>query len=200
MAAREPQGARKTLARILSVAFHPGFLPFYFLISYSANKSHRLYILTGAFLLLVAIPLLATVVYLRTNGVKDLYTIERKHRFALFGFHAVGIAVLWVAMQYGLQGYLPGWWIPAVFAYNAVGFLITLFWKISLHMMGMSAMIGIMAAYPLSFPPFFWALVPVLAVGVAWARIYLRSHDGWQIAVGTLLGCLYWWGCSQIWG
>lgn len=200
MSVHEPRGLAKAVARILSVLFHPGFLPFYFLIAYSANKSHRVYILAVAFLLLVGLPLLGTVLYLRTKGVKDYYTVERKHRFALFGFHAVGIAVLWAAMQYGLQGYLPAWWIPAVFLFNALGFGVTLWWKISLHMMGMSAMLGIMLAYSSVFPAYLWLIVPALMVSIGWARVYLRSHDGWQIAAGTLLGVIYWWSCCWIWG
>lgn len=190
----------KAFARVLSVVFHPGFLPFYFLIAISAGKSHRIPILIVAFLLLVGLPLLGTVLFLRKKGEADLFTVSRKNRYILFAFHAIGIGILWAGFEFGLQGYLPSWWIPAVFLFNAAGFLVTLFWKISLHMMGMSAMLGIMAALPASFPPSLWVIAPLSFALVAWARMYLRSHDWTQIVAGTALGFGYWFLAVQVWG
>lgn len=184
-----PPGPVKTFARIASVILHPGFMPFYFLIPYSANKSQQLYILLGSALLLVLLPVGATVIYLKKSGVKDLYTVDRKKRFWPFTFHAIGIAIFGYVMEAWLQGYMPLRWIVFVFLFNLLGFAVTLFWKISLHMMGIVSVLGFCLAAGTEMVPI-WLTVTVagLSILTAWARMYLRSHDIYQILAGTAVG------------
>jgi membrane-associated phospholipid phosphatase len=60
---------------------------------------------------------------------------------------------------------------------------ITLFWKISLHIMAMAGMIAVLV---MIFGPVAFVLLPLLAL-VAWARLWLQAHTPAQLLAGTAL-------------
>jgi len=69
--------------------------------------------------------------------------------------------------------------------------IITFFWKISLHMAGISGVIGglliLSIKFGLGISPFL--LIAIVAAGfVASARLYLNAHNPSQIFVGFAIG------------
>lgn len=70
-----------------------------------------------------------------------------------------------------------------------VAFVVTFWWKISLHA------IGLVEIYVMLFLIFYsWTFVlynlyfPVMIVAVCWARIYLKKHTLGQVIVGSIAG------------
>jgi membrane-associated phospholipid phosphatase len=73
--------------------------------------------------------------------------------------------------------------MTAVIVVLLLATLITRFWKISLHLVGVT---GAVTAYTLLFGPLFLVLSP-LVVCVGWARWRVGAHTPWQAVAGTVL-------------
>jgi glucan phosphoethanolaminetransferase (alkaline phosphatase superfamily) len=158
-----------------------------------------------AILLVGAAPTLLSLLYWKLVGMKETFTVSRKHRILPFCFSFAGalsvlfLNELWqdnlsVSAYTGLR-FLMGMYLVISFA----GFIVTFFWKISLHMLGLSPFLGglvkaIFSTDTLSDPGTMLFIVLVLLcclasmLVVAWARYRLKSHDKWQLLAGILLG------------
>ena len=71
--------------------------------------------------------------------------------------------------------------------------LISLVWKVSVHMAGAGAIIGALAAYGfiLNFNPLPWLCTAIIVSGlVGTSRMILRQHNLSQLVIGLLIGFL----------
>ncbi len=74
-----------------------------------------------------------------------------------------------------------------------LAFIITPFWKISLHAMGLGALlVFVIFICMLSKTPFHIqaSIIFIISGLVAWARLYLDAHSQMQLVVGYMLGAL----------
>jgi hypothetical protein len=185
----------------LSVIFHPLLIPTYstllmfrfgadFLPLPAAGKwALLIFLFAGTFL----IPLAGIILLWSAGLIASLSMEERKDRHLphLLAFSAfLGTAFLLVYFLPGLA--LPGLLLLASAISVGITGLITLYWKISSHLVGMGGFLGFQLALAgLSQSQDF--LLPIvlsilLCVALAASRRYLKAHDNLQLLAGFFLG------------
>lgn len=178
------------LARLISFLFHPIWLPLVYISINHFGDPEFSKLFTLVSLCLVAFPGIVALGWMYARKEVDFFVMARGNRIVPLVGMLIGLAFFAVANGGFLpdrlfQGELMAVCILLVF----IGLLVTLFWKISLHMVGWGAVVGfaIAALFQLGTWPLLAASVPI-SVAVAWARVRLGSHDMPQIIVGFLTG------------
>lgn len=201
---------RQWLAKAISFIFHPVFIPLGFGLLYYPTSGYyaRYHLLVLVFL--VVLPGLVTAAWLGLRKEQKLFVVDRPNRLLPLAMVVLGSVFLAVGCGAWLPGdVFPGFMVLNVFIIGFLSFLITLYWKISLHLIGWGAAFGaaLVASIfqskaeffldsgftePLNGPEFSLvaALAIVIGLSVAWARHYLGSHDKVQMIAGWLLGLL----------
>lgn len=179
-----PQGRARIFARVISILFLPVLWPaLLFSLLFSSVPS---LILTWTFLFVL--PLGLSFLYFRSRKVDDIWVIQRRDRIIPFLINIACILLYFLLLHFALEiGF--SWKLFMVLPlFNVVSLAITLYWKISLHMIGVLAAAG----YVLRLAPENGGLILVslgaVCLLVAWARWFLGSHDIYQILAGSLLG------------
>ena len=184
------------IAKVISAITHPVLIPFgFFLLASPKGFTYTSFLepLLALLILLVA-PLAASLLYFRKHKIEDLFVVEKKHRILPFAFNIVGLMCFsfFIPSQAVALGYelmlLP--WLGSFLIANLIAMVITLYWKISLHMMGMGLASTWLALY-LWGGDLFWPMMGgllVLTLAVAWARKHLKSHDFAQLGAGLGIG------------
>lgn len=136
------------------------------------------------------VPLLFTLWRVRTGAATDLHATLRRQRHPIFAVAIVSTAfatwLMWLTSAHAL--------IVAMgisYCINGVAlWLISAFWKISLHssVLAGAIVLGVFA-FGVSAVVWFFLLPPV-----AWARVHRGRHTVAQVTVGALSGALLtWW-------
>ncbi len=141
---------------------------------------------TFALLILTGLPLAYIGVGLRRGWVSDweLSRRDERPRFILVSLSSDLLALLLL----GLGGAPRLVWLLALI-YACLGltmFTISNFWKISLHMVGVS---GFSTLLVYVFGPAAWWTFLSLPL-VAWARLYRKKHTSTQLLAGAIGGAL----------
>jgi hypothetical protein len=139
----------------------------------------------GFFVFVVAVlPTLYTVWLLKTGRISGFYMPKREDRIRTIASMVVTNTLAVVVMILGKAPFI-------LIAFGSVGILqavlillITLYWKISAHMIGIAGLSTFMAA---AFGGW-WSLALLMIPLVAWARIRLDSHSYAQVFGGMILG------------
>jgi membrane-associated phospholipid phosphatase len=178
----------RDLARIFSTVFNPFLTAFaLFVIFAHAFGSGTLgfYKLLFASTFFTSIgPMLFVLWLYATDRISDLDMSVRSEREAVFSafviFYLLGTATLWY-----LQA--PRIIVASMAGYAASALIvqmITRYWKISTHALGITApLIALFFLYGTQPLPFL-VLIPI----VCWARVYLKAHTMWQVTAGAALG------------
>lgn len=195
------------LAQLLSVVFHPLLIPTYLVAVLGYGFPAELLPLTaaarGQVLLLVwlitfGLPALATWLLVRSGRISSVELRERRQR---------PLPLLLTVLAFGaataLPAYGPAYRAPlltvvlgAMTAAALLTWLITFWWKISAHGVGLGGAAGLLTwlllrPYPTGGAGLAWWLGALLtAAAVAGARLRLRAHTPAQVAAGLLLGGL----------
>ena len=181
---------RREAARIISTTCNPFItaLTLFVILSYSlahgTGEFWRLLFISAFFTAIG--PMLFVFWAYSTDRISDLDMSVRSEREAVFGafvaFYCIGTLVLGCI-------HAPLLLVASMAGYSAntiiVG-LITRYWKISTHAIGITA--PLVALWTLFKPaplPFF-VLIPL----VAWARVYLKAHTVAQVIAGTALAAI----------
>lgn len=145
-----------------------------------------------AFVLTVCLPVLSFWVLYRSGFISDLKMSVRKER--VFPTY---IAISYYAMFYYLIRQSAGI-DPVIYAafFGAmlaifIGNIITNYWKISIHGIGISLVTGMfLGATELRFVNhFYWITALFLLIGlVGTSRLYLNRHTPLQVLAGSVLG------------
>jgi hypothetical protein len=191
---------KEKLAAKVSDIFNPLYISFVFFLIVSLHVSSSLleaakyWLVTGFFF--CVLPLGDVFLRIKKGITKDIHIDERKDRIIPFLITLTSsIAGLFAVSFLGFPKEIQAvsW---AIVLTGAIITVITLFWKISLHAAGISAIITALIVF-LGSPAVILALfVPV----VFWARLTLRKHDIWQLLAGSglsvfiMLFVLNWFG------
>lgn len=188
------------LARIISVAFHPLVIPTLGMlllftinsyISYSIPPRAKLFILLIVFINTAIAPALSVLLLKRTGLIRDIQIDEPADRiFPLL------ITALFFFLTYYLLRQIS---LPSLLYYFLIGatlliiitLLITLRWKISIHMVSMGGLTGfLLVSLLLLKADFFWLVILSLLISgaVGSARLALRAHVPLQVYAGFFLG------------
>jgi hypothetical protein len=190
------------IARVITLVFHPLFIPFYtFLILFSANSFFSVmipvkakYLLTGlVFLTTVLFPLLAVFLLYRVKLIKSFYLRSREERI----YPLLAAAVFYYITYYLLKGFA----ISFIFSYYMLGstflticaLIISFYSKISLHMIGIGGLTGLLMGLSINLGiDLTWYLIPaiLLAGMLGFARIKENSHKPLEIYSGFLVGAV----------
>ena len=201
------------LARFTSYIFHPLFMPtngmivIYFIgkvprfnpYSTDIDKSIALLTISILFIATSIIPLLITIALKKLNYISSLHMHNKEERaipfiltfFCYFGAYYYLIYYLELNLNLLILCFIRFGIIAILF-----GTVITLLWKISIHMIGIGAVAGILTVlsktnnevllYPLSITFFIAGLI-------AFSRLQLGAHNTKQIIAGFFLG----FGCEM---
>ncbi len=139
----------------------------------------------------VAIPGLSFLILVRSKMVSSIDMAGRKERFLPFGL---------TLMYYGLTYYLIyGKGVPEIVMSLLIGVmvalvvitLITLKWKVSIHMLGVGGLVGGMMALSqlngLNYNHII-ALIIFMAGLVGTSRLVLKAHEPFEVYLGFVIG------------
>ena len=195
----------KQFAQFISVVGHPLFMPTYAMLlifqfnpyidlQVTDNAQNVVIGVLGIFTILL--PLITAFVLRKLGVVKSIYmktAEERKWPFLL--------SVLWYYLGFELLTEIP---LPislyllmiGAIAVILMAHLITLRWKISVHMLGIGGVIGAMIGLSqrFQFNHFYLILALFVVAGlIGFARLKTNSHNYRQVYAGFVLGVIVEW-------
>ena len=188
------------LARFISVVFHPVFMPTYsfFLLfglssyfNFITSASVKQVIFGIVIFNTLIMPLLITRMLYKRKFISSYQLGERKER--IIPFFCTAILIMLSYYMFRKLG------LPRVFYMILLGaaasltlaVLLTLKWKISIHMIGIGGVAGMFLGLSESFLFDFripFAICILLAGAIGVARLSMNSHKPIQIYTGFLLG------------
>ena len=190
------------LAKILSVLFHPLLMPTYGLIIYFQIQGRmgvelipkaKWMLLFFIFTMTFVIPLSLTLAMKRLGVVKSLEMPTAKERIIPLFFTALVFIITYYALV--PTGIFPDYQIFILGTAQLVltALVISLFTKISIHMMGIGGLTGALIALGIgsATPVIHHLNLAILISGlVGFSRLRLNAHKDFQIYFGYLLGVL----------
>lgn len=192
----------KVFAKLISMVFHPLVMPLlsllYILYSptpwsglpFTYKSLMMLYIGLGTSLA----PLLCIALLMVLRVVKNVEMPSRGERFMPLILSCMSSAITCYIITTNSSAFVFPVLVRMVEGITFMFFialLITPFWKISLHSMGMGAwmcfviIIGITCAQDFAISA---CLAVAMAGLVCWARLYLEAHTPWQLVAGYFVG------------
>lgn len=177
---------RKRLAERLSLILQPQAVAIllYALVSFTFSRGLQALLFFVLGILFVSVfPMLFVLFLARWGKVSDPDLPKREERFfpylAIVGMYgALFVLFLFLSAPRPLLA-ITLCYVVITF----VGAIISLFWKISLHLAGIA---GPVTALSFLLHPL-WGLLYFLLLPLGWARIYLKKHTPSQAVLGSLL-------------
>jgi hypothetical protein len=193
------EGIQKKIAKIISIIFHPLFIPFYgmiiiftaptlfWYIPFKVKKILLLVILTNNVILPISL-----MPFFRYRNIISSWMIDnRKERIipllAVSFFYSITSVIMFrLQIPLFLKAYIFSTSFIAIIAT-----LINFWWKVSLHSIGAGTLAATVIV--LSFHmmvPLTWFLIPVIVSGglILSSRLWLNSHNNLQVYLGFLTG------------
>ncbi len=186
-------------AKTISILFHPVLIPSWFtLILFNSNTYISLliplqlkYILfTMIFITTAMFPLLFVVMMVKRKVVSDIYLRKREDRIYPFA-----ITAIFYFLSYYLIRQLPLYDVFSLFLLGSTflvffSLLITLFWKISTHLIGIGGLLGALTGIVIRLNIDLSGMIIyglVVAGLLGFARLQLNAHKPLQVYTGFLL-------------
>lgn len=190
------------IAKIISVVFHPMLIPSYtILILFNINNyisllipfSAKLLILGMVFITTFLFPILFIFIMKRKGIVKNLQMETREERIYPFAVTAIFYFLSYYMLkQLHISDIYYLFLLGATFLI-IIALLITFYWKISVHMIGIGGMLGALIgiSFRINVDFVFLIALTVLCSGiVGFARLKLNAHKPLQIYTGFLSGVI----------
>lgn len=189
----------KLLSHFISSVFQPLLMPIYS-VALLFVYTHFRFIYGAQFLSLLIptvlftflIPGVLIYIMLRVGIISDLSLLKRSDRFAPYAVTMLSFGFL-IYYYYTLG--LPSWFLMMLVApiiTMIIATVITLWWKISAHMFGISSLVGgvmsICYFVEESNPYYLFMSLFALSGMVGVSRLILRRHTPNQVYAGFLLG------------
>lgn len=191
-----------TWAKLTSMAFHPMIMPTLAVlilfaipsyVSFSTPAMARRLIVGLVFLNTCIAPFMVIWLMKKTGLIKDFFLQDRNDRV-----YPIMVSVFFYLFTYYLfrQADLPSllnYFVMGATLLVLLGFVITFYWKISLHMMSMGGFTGYLIAVSiiLGYELHMLIVGSILISGlVGSARIRLNAHNQSQVYVGFITGIL----------
>ncbi|QHT67913.1 hypothetical protein GXP67_15335 [Rhodocytophaga rosea] len=189
-------------ALALSALLHPLLMPtllFSILLYFSpaifgiANEAMQWRLLMLIAFTTFLIPLLSMLLMFRVRSISSLTLDNKNERFMPFLITTLFYMVTTYLFLRQMQGYFTMIVVLSSITFSiALVTLITVFWKISAHSVGICGMIGFLFGFYQKYadPQLFYPiLVVILLAGLLMsARLYLNAHTPAQVFAGGLLG------------
>jgi hypothetical protein len=190
-----------TISKLISVLFHPLFVPIYFVwfllfihplafIGFSSVQKFQTLVIVC--INLTIFPLVSVLLLKALGFIDSIYLKTQKDR--IIPYIACGIFFFWAFTVFKEQTKYPiilVVFILGIFLASSAALLANIYFKVSMHAIGMGGLLGIFAilfynnnlsmAWPL-------ALVLIVSGMVCTARLLLNTHTPKDIYVGLLIG------------
>ena len=189
------------MEKLISICFHPVFIPLlvchltllclpeFMLVLHPNIKLIYWIIITSS----IFLPLLSIYVYIKTSQQGSLEMIAKEERVIplLYSSFCILIGFLFLKNLLAAAPVL----LAIILGAGVISFLssiISVFWKISLHMMALGAALGSFIALELFYDRFENIIVGTIFISgvVGSARLKSNAHNKMQIYIGFLLGLL----------
>ena len=190
-----------TIAKIISVLFHPLFVPIYFVwfllfihplafIGFSSLQKFQTLVIVG--INLTIFPLVSVLLLKALGFIESIYLKTQKDR--IIPYIACGIFFFWAFTVFKEQTKYPivlVVFILGIFLASSAALLANIYFKVSMHAIGVGGLLGIFAVLfynnnlSMSWP---LALVLIISGMVCTARLLLNTHTPRDIYVGLLIG------------
>jgi hypothetical protein len=200
----------KQAAHALSVLLHPLYMPVIAFwvalridphVGYFLPPDAQLITLGMMGLMTVVFPLISMLLLRRSGLISSLEMPHREERFVPFVMVLIYFTMAYYLIrQAHLDPVVLGIFSGAIIALVAC-IVITLRWKISLHLVGIGGLVGTVAGIAdiHGVPVLSWlALTIVLAGLLGTARLLTGSHVPQQVYAGGVLGFLSTYGCIAL--
>ena len=189
-------------SKILSYLLHPILMPiivlyiginnvdYFYLIFH--NYSNTLYLIILAFTMVL--PLISAILFVKLGRVESLEMRKRKERRGPL-FISILIMIIGFPIFYSIAKLSPH--LSAIYISSIIllffSFLITIRWKISLHMLGVGGASGTFIALNYIFGGiYYWVILFFFLSGLlAFSRLDQKAHNESQVYVGFVLGCIF---------
>ncbi|MGC8864246.1 MAG: phosphatase PAP2 family protein [Bacteroidales bacterium] len=190
-------------ARFLSTLLHPLLMPVYtvLIIWYLPLQGLKIRItseslspILGPMVLFTTLMPVLFLISLKYLGVIQSVTLNdrRDRKYPLLGAMASNLALAWFFQQMQSGSLLIVLALGSA-ALVFIAWIITLWWKISIHMASLGGFLAILTlGYLTDNKPMFLPAVcmVILAILLGWARIERKAHSPDQVVAGLLLGLL----------
>lgn len=193
----------KSFANIISIIFHPLFVPLYVLLvllnstAYFAvilNYKFKLFLFFFTLMAGVILPLISAILFKKFGIISSLRMPNHKERILPFLMTSIYYIIAYSSLQ--KIEHLPSTY-SSLFLATSVLLLcvtvITYFWKISIHLMSLGAMVGLLFA--LNFTNTFFLLPFLLTILIAGltasSRLTLKAHTPTQLYLGFVFGFVF---------
>ncbi|MDX9848677.1 MAG: phosphatase PAP2 family protein [Tenuifilaceae bacterium] len=189
----------KTLAHITSALLHPMLIPTYGLLTifHTNNSMIMLPIEAKRIILLIVgintliLPLLMIPLFHRLGIVKSIQMQEHRERIVPVTFTLIPyIFSFYFLKRLPIPNEISTFMLGATITIALI-LLISIWWKISIHMVGIGGLVGL--TFALSQKGYYnmlWVIIIAIALSgiIAWARLALKAHNAAQVYAGFALG------------
>ena len=194
----------KFMTKLLSILFFPLFIPIYgafLLFSLTIFSFYPPHYIWGAYLTVAVfgtiIPFICILILYKLKIISNMELEKSKDRFLPYFCTSISYYVCAAILsKLAMPIYIPLLMVAIAVALfiNAV---ISIWWKISAHMVGVSGLLGgiLCVSWKLHINPSLWMIAITLVCGlVAASRLHLNAHTQGQVAAGFLNGLI----CTMI--
>jgi hypothetical protein len=135
------------------------------------------------------LPLSSTYYLVRKGIIPDIYASDRATRTEPFLWAMASYLMGVTALMYLNAPFVVTALMACYFVNTIVMLIITMYWKISIHAVGVTGPVtALVFQLGARMLPFFLLMLPV-----AWARIELKAHNRLQVAAGAILSTFLTW-------
>ena len=191
---------KNKLSEIISFLFHPLFIPLYAIFILFQTESRigyvqvevKNYIYGIISISLILIPLIIVLAFHSLKIINSIYMEDKKERiYPLIVIAMSALTTFYFMKNSSIVPNIIAYFIFAVGVNAIITAVISSFWKISTHMIG----VGGMLAYIIIASLIYWinleiifALLIVVSGLVAFARLNLQKHSSTQVYLGFFVG------------
>ena len=189
----------KTSSHLISVIFHPAFLPVYGLLIIFFAPTLMMYIpfqakkviFLLAFINMTVVPV-ALLPLLRYRNIITSYSLEsREERIIPMGIGCMMYIITTIILySYQIPGLVKTFTLAAAIT-SLVLLLITFKWKISIHSAGMGGLLATVISLSLRMSAglvYLWVTILLISGLIMSARLYMNSHNPSQVYIGFVVG------------
>ncbi len=198
---RIPMVMNRTLANILSVVMHPGLMPSVLFATIMLSGKgllpnewrFRLTLLGLIFNFTFLLPLLMVWLLYNKGYLSSIRVANRQERIAPFVLISISYTVLaWLFQQRLPSLFMLTQVMGCIALTQVICTLITLRFKISIHSVALSGMLGILVALQILMPEmelFYPVIMAIVLLGLTMtARLRLNAHTPEQVSWGAVFG------------
>ena len=199
----KPSFAERTFAHFFSYLFHPLFIPVYVIVflaylhpsAFTGFSDHeRKQSIFIVVLNIVFFPLISVLLLKAVGFIDSIYLHTKKDR--IIPYMACGIFFFWAYTVFKEQSHYPlllTSFIFGIFLASSAGLMANIYYKISLHAIGMGGWLGFfVVVYADNSMHMSWPLAAVILLtgAVCTARFIISDHNRRDVYTGLIVGFL----------